>query len=352
MLLTEEVAMENEICEKTIKINLLSLDFGRIAEGMRKRRILLIEGTHSEENLKYKHNPHKPERGIDAIVAAFDSLNLNYYKIDSTDEGLFDEILNSDAVFNYAHGDFGEDGRLQGLIEYAGKPYIGPDVAGSAICNDKLIFKRLISSEGIKTAPFYAIEHTDDLEHLKVKCASLGFPVMVKLRAGGSSIGITKVRNDKDLAGWLSVHSDSKDKYFIEKWITGRFITVGIIEDGSRVLTLTPLTVETEADFYDEETKLGVNKSLPDPEYILMDNLPESKRKQISKTAQKIFSVTECKKLSRIDFIEDINGNYNVLEVNTIPGMAKNSNFIKMLESHGLSYNDIILYIMHICYEY
>jgi D-alanine-D-alanine ligase len=344
--------MENAVSEKTIEINGMNLNFQRIAERMRKRKILLIEGTHSEENLKYKYNPLKPERGIDAIVAAFDSLKLNFKKIDSTDEGLFEEILISDAVFNYAHGDFGEDGRLQGLIEYAGKPYIGPDVAGSAICNDKLIFKRPISSEGIKTAPFYAIEHTDDLDHLKVKCGSLGYPVMVKLRACGSSIGITKVSNDQELAVWFSAHSEKKDKYFIEKWITGRFITVGVIEDGSRIYTLTPLTVETVSDFYDEETKLGVNKSLPEPDYIQMESLPNSKRDQISKTAQKIFRVTECKKLSRIDFIEDSNGNYNVLEVNTIPGMAKNSNFIKMLESHGLSYNDIVLYIMHICYEH
>ncbi len=301
--------------------------------------------------MKYKKNLDKPERGINSIQESFERLNLNYIKIDSTDSKIFNHISESDVIFNYVHGEFGEDGRLQGVLDYANKPYIGSGVQSSVICNDKLLFKKQISYSHIPTPRFEELYHADTLSDLLRKCDNLYYPVMLKLKCGGSSIGITKVNNATELNSWFSKNQGLLGDYFIEKWIDGKFLTIGVINFTAGLTLLPALMVVTDSEFYDESDKLAVDGYGSKIHYKIEDGLSDKVKKNIFKILNKIFSSTICEHFGRIDFMIDSEGKLFVLEINTVPGIARNSNMIKMLESLKFDYDQCILSIMRTAYD-
>ena len=168
-----------------------------------KKRVLLIEGVHSTEDKYFKYHPKKPKRSIDALIQAFDRLQLNYQHITSMSKALYQQINYSDFIFLCMHGEFGEDGKIQGFLDYLNKPYLGAGVLGSAICADKVIFKSMISQAGIPTPSFLDIHSNDHDSIILQKAQDLGYPVMIKLKKGGSSLGIYKVNNQIELSSWL-----------------------------------------------------------------------------------------------------------------------------------------------------
>ncbi|WP_456294863.1 ATP-grasp domain-containing protein [Vibrio sp. AK197] len=310
-----------------------------------KLRVLLIEGTHSEENLSYKNHPSSPERGIISIIEAFNRLNLNYKLVESTNRNLINNVVDTDLVFPYAHGEYGEDGRLQGLLDYANVPYVSSGVLGSAICSDKLTFKRIIRQANIPTANFFDLSKEKTTQEILFYADAIGYPVMAKLRNGGSSIGIYKINNREELVSWL-VEQDSRENYFIEKWISGRFVTVGIMKSEQKIQHLPLLEVTTESEFYDAKQKLGVEGN-NSPEFIINPELTQSESTKIINASYRAFEVCNCKSIVRLDFIIDDEQNPHLLEINTIPGIAKNSNLTSMFYSLGYSYDEMILEIIH-----
>jgi len=310
---------------------------------LKKMKVLLIEGTHSDENLIYKNHPNKPIRGIDSLIDSFNRLNLNYKLVESTSKSLTRLIIkDTDFVFPYAHGRFGEDGRLQGVMDYAGIPYIGSGVLGSAICSDKLTFKRIISHDNIPTPPFFAMSKTKDYCHIMSKALEIGYPVMVKLRDGGSSLGIYKFNEETDLLNWLKTNKNISD-YFVEKWVSGRFITVGMIATDKGVKHLPLLEVITSSEFYDEKDKLAVNANIT-PEFVLNPKMHESLLQKLLNYSYEAFEVCNCESVARLDFIIT-DDTPELLEVNTIAGMAVNSNLTLMFKELGYTYDEMIIEI-------
>lgn len=307
--------------------------------------IVLIEGDHSDENKIYTLNAEVQIRGILAVDHALSVLGLNYKRVTSTDKKIKDYLAVADYAFIYAQGEFGEDGRIQGWLDYLGVAYPGPGITASAICCDKLYFKHVMKSADVSTAPYYELESIETLESLLNKATNLGYPVMMKERQGGSSLGITMITNRKDLKYWRD-HQCNKgiSAYFMEKYVDGIFVTAGIIELSTGYYILPVLTAETEALFYDAELKLGKSKS--SIRYFLGGAFTDVQQQKIKEIAWQAFSHSGCEGISRVDMMVQGEEVF-VLEINTVPGISHSGNFTQMFTSFGFSYEEMILAIMN-----
>jgi D-alanine-D-alanine ligase len=307
-------------------------------------KVLLIEGTRSQENLIYKANAPASERGILSIAASLKRQNINFRLIESSDVALVHAIQDADVVLIYAHGEFGEDGRLQGWLDYVNKPYPGPGVAASAICLDKLVFKRLMAGGGVRTPNFREINAPSDATR---NADLIGFPMMAKLRRGGSSLGITLLRSSSDFARWLdTIPANHLNDYLLEKFIQGRFVTVGVLQFPDELVVLPILAVLTKGEFYDDVAKMGITKDSGGPEYHVPAHLNGDAAHAVQKLAIDAFRLTGCEGISRVDIMIDSDGVPHVLEINTIPGMAENSNLTHMASNLGFSYDELVLAVL------
>jgi D-alanine-D-alanine ligase len=325
----------------------LSLDL--LKENLKRKYVVLIEGGHSQENLVYKDAAPDEERGILSIADSFDKMGLNYRKLLSTDVHVRDHLAIADLTFIYAHGEYGEDGRLQGWLDYLNVAYPGPGLSASALCSDKLHFKYVIRGAGISTPEFFSIEKRESFGSLVTKAESLGYPVMLKDRRGGSSLGITLIADRHEMKTWYTSHQgDDLNKYFIEKFIDGEFATVGIIRLDSGYYVLPVLTASTEARFYDAATKLG--KEGNNVSFTLESGFDPDAILEIRNIAWEAFTSTECEGIGRVDIMIS-DGKYYVLEINTIPGISRNSNFTAMFTSLGFTYDELILAVINTAYS-
>ncbi len=318
-----------------------------LKESLANKFIILIEGDHSEENRIYTSDAPSEIRGVLSIDDALSSMGFNYKRVASTDKKIKDYLNVADFAFIYAQGEYGEDGRIQGWLDYIGVDYPGPGIAASALCCDKLYFKYVINGAGVRTPPFNEIVATDNRETIAEKVRTLDFPVMLKDRMGGSSLGITLLSDNKRLDDWLYAESSRPySKYFIEKYIKGTFVTVGIILLSTGYYILPVLTAETETDFYDAAMKLG--KSDSEVKFRLGGFSPNLTR-MIKETAWNAFTHSGCEGIARVDMILRDNRVW-VLEINTIPGISRGGNFTQMFTSLGFTYEELILAIMNTAY--
>lgn len=317
----------------------------KVKASLNEKLIIHIEGRHSEENIIYKESAPDEERGILSISETFYSMGIKYRRVLSTDPKIKDYLSIADFVFIYAHGEYGEDGRMQGWLDYIVVDYPGPGIFASSLCCDKLNFKCVIKGAGVKTPDFKEISPIDNLVSLYEKVSELGYRVMFKDRKCGSSIGITLVKNEEDLAQWLSDNSGKDiNKYFIEKYIGDIFVIVDIIQISAGYYILSVLTAKTEAKFYDTETKIGTENHTV--QFTLGGGFTTKIQKMLKDTAWSAFKSSACEGIGRVD-IMIINDEAYVFEINTIPGISKNSNFTKMFTSFGFTYEELLLAVMN-----
>jgi D-alanine-D-alanine ligase len=312
------------------------------------RNILLIEGDRSQENLVYIENAPAATRGIVSIRAALQSLGLSYRDETSSSTTLTESIAKADLVFIYAHGEFGEDGRLQGLLDYADKPYQGPGVLASAVCLDKLTFKRILTSAAVQTPNYRAL--CQDQDRTRVAARTLGYPLMAKLRTGGSSLGITLIEDEAGLEAWLkSIPSHDQPDYLLERYIAGRFVTVSIIQMSSGLEVLPILEVVTDRAFYDEHVKLA-GAAAGSLDYVVPAELSCATAESVKELAVRAFEATGCAGLGRVDLMLDARGQAYVLEINTVPGLSAESNFTNSFKALGFDYEELIVAVLRSAY--
>jgi D-alanine-D-alanine ligase len=327
-----------------LKVNMEQQILSKLKEKLKGKYIVLVEGDHSEENKLYTDIAPAEIRGILAIDKALSQLGFRFSRIKSTDIHLKEHLNCCDFAFIYAQGEYGEDGRLQGWLDYIGVDYPGPGVSASAICCDKLLFKHVMRSSGIMTADYDALDESISLAILKRKAEQIGYPVMMKERMGGSSLGITLIVDYAGLEKWFVDNTrKTTDHYIIEKYIKGQFATVGIIFLSQGYFILPVFSVETKNSFYDADAKIGKNG---DTIKYKIDNFPERIIKKLKKAAWAAFCKSGCEGLGRIDFMvcdEDI----YVLEINTVPGISHGGNFTQMFMSLGFTFEELILAIMN-----
>ena len=251
------------------------------------------------------------------------------------------ECLKIDNVIKYAksfdivlpmmHGNTVEDGKLQSLFELYNIKYVGCNSYSSLICYDKLLTKLIIEKYDIPQVPYYIYNDNLNLEKIE-------YPVIIKPCKCGSSIGINIAHNKKELKKYLKIALKYDNNILIEKFIQNkRELECAILEDKKKLIISDIGEIINNGSWYDFESKyINQNKTI-------ISNIDCKIKKEIQDYSKKIFKIMNCKNLSRVDFIYDLdNKKLYFNEINTIPGFTEISMFPKLINNLGIEFKDII----------
>src|SRR5262245_64359185 len=250
-----------------------------------------------------------------AVLAALKRSRVDAHAFDPRDKALprlSEERF--DRVWIALHGPGGEDGTLQGALEYLGIPYTGSGVMGSAIGMDKLRTKRLAQAVGIPTTEYLVLRSPADLDNCIER---LGLPLIVKPATQGSSVGMTKVEQADQLLGAYQAAAMLEPDVFAEPWITGGEYTVAVLQGRA----LPSIRIETPATFYDYQAKYFRS----DTKYFCPSGLSNEAEKHPANLSLATFAAVGAEGWGRADFMMDKAGRPFLLEINTVPGMTDHS---------------------------
>ena len=251
------------------------------------------------------------------------------------DEGW--EPLALDVVFPMLHGQNGEDGRVQGLLQTLGLPFVGPGVLGSAVCMDKEVTKRLLRDSGLPVVPFRIARHGERLAYDDVADA-LGATLFVKPANSGSSVGTSKAENAKSFDRALDEAFNYDNKVLVEEAIFGREIECAVIGNEEPRASV-PGEIVSTADFYTYDAKYE------DPEASRMQvpaDLPDIIAEQIRSLATDAYRILGCEGMARVDFFVTREFDLYINEINTIPGFTDRSMFPVMWDHTGLPIGGLV----------
>lgn len=275
----------------------------------------------------------------DKIIIPFSKNEKFFLKIGKNDKKI-------DVVFPILHGPFGEDGTIQGLLKLYNVPFVGPSVLGSAVGMDKDFSKRLLKEAGIPIAKFLVYKKNKKVSFAKIK-KELGLPFFVKPSNLGSSVGVSKVNNEKEFISAIKNAFSFDNKIIIEKYIAGKEIECSILGNENPIASVLGEIIPTH-DFYSYEAKYldknGAKMQIP-------ANIPNFLVKKIQTLALKTFEVLGCEGMSRVDFFLTKNNEIFVNEINTIPGFTSISMYPKLLEKSGIGYSELIDKLIQLAIE-
>lgn len=247
------------------------------------------------------------------------------------------ELVNYDRAFIVLHGRGGEDGQIQGVLEWLNIPYTGTGVQGSAIGMDKIKTKQVWQGSELPTAPHRIVSKDADADEV---IASLGLPFIIKPVHEGSSIGMSKVEKPEDFAEALAKATEHDTVVMAEKWINGREFTIVLLN--GQALPVIRLEPPKDVAFYDYEAKYNRN----DVQYGIPCGLSEAEEKTLQELALRAFQAVGCKGWGRIDAMQDEQGNFWLLEVNTVPGMTSHSLVPKAAKAVGYDFDQLCVTIL------
>jgi len=247
------------------------------------------------------------------------------------------------AVFNILHGGPGENGAVQGLLDTAGIPYTGSGVLASALSMNKPLTKRVLRASGLPTPDWieFAAADLDGAPHRLV--AELGLPVVLKPFDEGSSVGVSILEDGADVAPEVESLVARYGRGFAERFLGGAEVTVGIIGHGDRLRALPVLELVPRNRFYDYEAKY--TKGMTD--LICPARLSDDISRRVQDIALAVHRVIGCHGISRVDMHVDEDGRPWVHEINSVPGMTETSDVPAEALAAGLSYDVLVLEILH-----
>jgi len=260
-----------------------------------------------------------------------------------------------DVFFPITHGTYGEDGCLQGFLELLDAAYVGPGVLGSAVGMDKDVMKRLFRDAGLPIGKFMILKssriNADDTriyaEEAVLFVEEVGFPIFVKPANLGSSVGISKAKNEKELEEAIREAFLYDTKVVLEEFIQGREIEVSVLGNEKPIASL-PGEVRSTHDFYSYEAKYidehGASYDIP-------AKLSPEEVSRAQKLAVKVFQVLECSGMGRVDFFLTPTGEFLVNEINTLPGFTKISMYPKLWEVSGVPYSELLDKLIELAME-
>jgi len=250
------------------------------------------------------------------------------------------ELGKLDVVFPVLHGPYGEDGSVQGLCRLANMPCVGAGILGSAVGMDKDVMKRLLRDAGIPIARFITLLRGKPAPDFAVLAAELGTPLFVKPANLGSSVGISRVGNERELRAALATAFEYDTKIVVEECIVGREIECAVLGNTEPQASI-PGEIVTGGghSFYDYEAKYidekGAELRIPAP-------LDGPVTEKVRTLAQRAFTVLCCEGMARVDMFLKDNGEVLVNEINTIPGFTRISMYPKLWEASGISYTQLV----------
>ena len=294
--------------------------FGKVA--------VLLGGRSAEREVSLKSGA--------MVLKALQSRGVDAHAFDPAQRGL-DELAKQKfaRAFIALHGRFGEDGTVQGVLEWLGIPYTGSGVLASALAMDKLRTKRIWQAERLPTPPYAVLDAATDLRAVAKR---LGVPLMVKPASEGSSIGMSKVKSATALDEAYALAANYDRVVIAEKFVRGTELTVAIL--GEQALPI--IKLETPREFYDYQAKYIAD----DTRYIVPSGLTPKKERQIQALCLKAFRTLGCAGWGRVDLMLDRAGRPYLLEVNTAPGMTDHSLVPMAARAVGMSYEELCLRIL------
>ena len=247
-----------------------------------------------------------------------------------------------DVVFPVLHGENGEDGSMQGLLQIAGIPYVGPQVAASAACMDKTITKLIADNAGVRQAAWHLVTQRD-FSHsadavLGAVEAKFVYPVFVKPAGTGSSVGVSKATDRTSLLEALRVALSFDDKVLVEEFIDGQEVEVAVLGNDNPFASVCG-EIDSGAEFYDYEAKyISDCASL-----FIPARLSEEVAECVREQAIRVYEAMGCRGLSRVDFfVTRFFNDAATTEIYTMPGFTSISMYPKLFEASGIAYSELI----------
>jgi len=297
--------------------------FGRVA--------VVMGGTSAEREVSLRSGAQVLKGLLEAGVDAF-AIDLGAEGANPLQQLLHAEF---DRAFLIVHGPGGEDGLLQAALEMLGKPYTGSGVASSAIGMDKLRTKQVWIGAGLPTPKFAVLNDHSDLAAV---AQALGFPMMIKPAHEGSSIGMSRVTSAEELRLAYAEAARYDSSVIAEQWISGPEFTVAVLNGEA----LPVIRLETPHAFYDFNAKYQAN----DTRYEFDTGLSEERVKQMQQLVVDAFDALGCCGWGRVDLMLDSNGQFQLLEVNTAPGMTDHSLVPMAAKRQGMSFSELVVEIL------
>lgn len=256
-----------------------------------------------------------------------------------------------DVVFPVLHGENGEDGAMQGLLQMAGIPYVGPHVAASAVAMDKTLTKLVVDQAGIRQAAWMLVRSADVdmrlgwvMDQVEKK---FSYPVFVKPAGTGSSVGVSKASNRDALKDALLKAGTYDPKILVEEFISGREVEVAVMGNESPVASICG-EIDSGAEFYDYDAKYVTDTSVA----YIPARISEEVSEQVRDAAVRIYSAIGCQGLSRVDFFVIYEDNEVVFnEINTLPGFTSISMFPKLFAASGIPAEQLVEELLKLAME-
>ena len=256
-----------------------------------------------------------------------------------------------DVVFPVLHGENGEDGAMQGLMQLAGIPCVGPDVAASAVAMDKTLTKLVADNEGIAQADWMLVRRSDTVSRMECVLDSIekqfNYPVFVKPAGTGSSVGVSKACDRAAAAGALILAAQYDQKILVEAFIDGFEVEVAVMGNDTPVASVCG-EIDSGADFYDYEAKYVTDTSVA----YIPARIPEEVAEQVRQQAIRIYNAMGCRGLSRVDFFVTRDDQRIVFnEINTLPGFTSISMYPKLFAASGIPYSQLLDKLLQLAVE-
>ena len=321
----------NMILNEEIKKNIL--------KKFQNKKIAVLYGGISEErevSLRSGENVYK-------ALTSFNEIKDNCILIDVKNHYELVEILKKEKVeycYNILHGSFGEDGSIQGLLDCLNIKYTGENTLVSSVCMNKVYTKRIWQSSKVPTADFILLK---DIVNENNKIV---FPLILKPISNGSSVGVSLIKTKKEFEEAIKKIEEISD-YFIEPYIKGKEITVGLVRENNGIFTLPILGINTKNEIYDYDAKYTPGKT----ELEVPAKIDKKTEKKVIEICSLAYEVLGCEGLCRIDAIIDENNKVYLMEVNTQGGMTNTSDIPAMAKSINIKFEDIALYVLGLSYR-
>lgn len=311
-----------------------------ILKKFQNRKIAVLYGGISEE----REVSLRSGKNVYDALTSFEEIKDNCILIDVKNHYELVEILKKEKVeycYNILHGSFGEDGSIQGLLDCLNIKYTGENTLVSSVCMNKVYTKRIWQSSNIPTSDFILLKDFYNNENNKID-----FPLILKPISNGSSVGVSLIKTKKEFEEAIKKIEEISD-YFIEPYIKGKEITVGLVRENNGIFTLPILGINTKNEIYDYDAKYTPGKT----ELEVPAKIDKKTEKKVIEICSLAYEVLGCEGLCRIDAIIDENNKVYLMEVNTQGGMTNTSDIPAMAKSVNIEFEDIVLYVLNLCYK-
>ena len=301
------------------------VEFRRIADADKFGKVaVMLGGRSSEREVSLMSG--------NAVLESLQRRGVDAHAFDPSKQRLGTLLADHfDRVWIALHGPGGEDGTLQGALEWIGLPYTGSGVLGSAIGMDKLRTKQLALASGVATPPFLVLRGADDCQRA---VAELGLPLAVKPATQGSSVGMSRVERAEDIVNAWRSASALDPVVLAEPWIAGQELTVAILQGEA----LPSIRIETPRTFYDYQAKYHAD----DTRYHVPSGLDARAEDGLRAAALAAFHAAGAQGWGRADFMLGADGVPMLLEINTVPGMTSHSLVPMAAKAVGIDFDELV----------